>query len=127
LYMMYVDNGNIFTWGPMYQVMECKLRDCYTECHYWCIRAGLTIEPDKTELILFSHPRPNPALHGPRPSTTYLPDWEANTYYKVMASDQVRYLSLHFDHKLAWDKHIAVVATRTKGTIKSLQLLGNSV
>jgi hypothetical protein len=127
LYMMYVDDGNISTWGPTYQVVECKLRDYYTECHSWCLRAGLTIKLDKTELIFFSHLHPNPTPHSPRPSTTYLPDWEANTYYKVTTSDQVCYLGLHFNHKLAWDKHVTVVAMRTKGTIKSLQLLSNSV
>jgi hypothetical protein len=122
-----LDNGNISTQGPTYQVVEHKLRDYYTECHSWCLRAGLTIKPDKTELIFFSCSCPNPTLYGPRPLTTYLPNWEANTYYEVTTSDQVCYLSLHFNHKLAWDKHIAVVAMRTKGTIKSLQLLSNSV
>jgi hypothetical protein len=44
-----------------------------------------------------------------------------------MATDQVHYLGLHFDHKLSWDKHIAVVMTRMKGMLKSLQLLSNLV
>jgi hypothetical protein len=45
----------------------------------------------------------------------------------VNAADHVRYLGIYFDHKLVWDKHIAVKPSRTKGTIKALQLLGNSV
>jgi hypothetical protein len=41
--------------------------------------------------------------------------------------DHVQYLGLHFDHKMSWGKHISVVVTRTKGMLKALQLLGNSV
>ena len=77
--------------------------------------------------MFFSRPRPNVALHGLRPSVIHLPDWDHHTYYAVEVSDQVRYLGLHFDHKLSWDKHIEVVASRTKSTLKALQLLGNSV
>jgi hypothetical protein len=57
----------------------------------------------------------------------YLPNWDHSTYYAVKSSDHVRYLGFHFDHKLSWDKHIAVVTSRTKSTLKALQLLGNSV
>jgi hypothetical protein len=124
---MYIDDGNIFARAHTYQALEQKIRGFYAECHSWCLRAGLTIEPEKTEIMFFSRTRPNLALHGPRPTTIHLPDWEHNTYYVVAAADQVRYLGLHFDHKLSWDKHMSVVATRTKGTLKSLQLLGNSV
>jgi hypothetical protein len=97
------------------------------ECHTWCLRARLTIEPDKTELIFFSHAQPNLTLHGPHLLTVFLPDWEHSTYYTVMASDHVHYLGLHFNHKLSWDKHISVIVARTKGMLKALQLLGNSV
>jgi hypothetical protein len=57
----------------------------------------------------------------------YLPHWELNTYYVVTASNHVQYLGLHFNHRLSWDNHITIIVTRTKGTLKSLQLLGNSV
>jgi hypothetical protein len=57
----------------------------------------------------------------------FLPDWDFSTYYAVSAADHVRYLGLYFNHKLSWDKHVAVVTTRAKGTFKAMQLLGNSV
>jgi hypothetical protein len=124
---MYIDDGNIFARAPTYDQLVLKLEACYQACHSWCRMAGLTIEPEKTEVVFFSRRRSSPAIHGTRPTSIHLPDWDRSTYYVVAASDHVRYLGLHFDHKLAWDKHISVVTARTKSTIKALQLLGNSV
>jgi hypothetical protein len=75
-FIMFVDrdDGNIFTWAPTYQLLALKLRDYYTDCHDWCLRAGLMIKPEKTEVLFFSHSWPNLALHGPHPLMIYLPD-----------------------------------------------------
>jgi hypothetical protein len=108
-------------------MVEQRLRECYMVCHAWCTKAGMTIEPDKMEVMFFTRSRPNPSLQGTRPPTIYLPQWELNSYYAVSASDHVRYLGLHLDHRLSWNNHVTVMAMRTKGTLKSLQLLGNSV
>jgi Reverse transcriptase (RNA-dependent DNA polymerase) len=124
---MFVDDGNIFARAPTYELLAHKLRECYSACHSWCRLAGLTIEPEKTEVLFFSRRRAAPALHGNQPDRILLPDWEQSSYYAVKASESVRYLGIHFNHKLAWDKHISVVSSRTKSTLKALQLLGNSV
>jgi hypothetical protein len=125
--LMFIDDGNIFARAPTYELLAHKLRECYAACHSWCRMAGLTIEPEKTEVLFFSRRRMAPALHGNRPERLLLPDWDQSSYYAVNASESVRYLGIHFDHKLAWDKHISVVSSRTKSTLKALQLLGNSV
>jgi hypothetical protein len=125
--MMFVDDSNIFMWAPTYQLLALKLRDYYTDCYDWCLRVGLTIKPEKTEVLFFSCLWPNLTLHSPHPSMIYLPDWGSNTYYMTTATDHIQYLGLHFDHKLSWNKHISVVAMRTKGMLKALQLLSNSV
>jgi hypothetical protein len=52
--MMYVDNGNIFAQGPMYHTVEQKLRECYVDCHTWCLKVGMTIEPEKVEVLFFT-------------------------------------------------------------------------
>jgi hypothetical protein len=79
------------------------------------------------EVLFFSRRRPTPPLHGTRPERIFLPDWDQASYYAVNASESVRYLGIHFDHKLSWDKHITVMSARTKSTLKAIQLLGNSV
>jgi Reverse transcriptase (RNA-dependent DNA polymerase) len=126
-FLMFVDDGNIFARAPTYNLLADKLRECYSDCYRWCHSVGLTIEPEKMKVRFFSQRRPAPALHGTRPERVFLLDWDQASYYTVEATECVWYLGIHFDHKLSWDKHIAVVTTRTKSTIKALQLLGNSV
>jgi hypothetical protein len=124
---MYIDDGNIFAHAPMYCILARRLCAFYTSCHDWCRQVGLIIEPEKTEVMFLTRRRPNPNLHSLCLDSILLPDWEHATYYPVKSSDHIHYLGFHFDHKLSWDKHIAVVTSRTKSTIKALQLLGNSV
>jgi len=45
----------------------------------------------------------------------------------INCSDNIRYLGLFIDHKLIWNRHIKIMATRAHGTLKSMKLLGNSV
>jgi Reverse transcriptase (RNA-dependent DNA polymerase) len=126
-FLIYVDDGNIFARAPSYDLLALKLHDCYAACHGWCHMAGLTIEPEKMEVLFFSQKRLSSAIHGDQPERILLPDWDQSSYYVVKASGSIRYLGIHFDHKLSWDKHIAVMSARTKSTLKALQLLGNSV
>jgi hypothetical protein len=109
--LMFIDDGNIFACGPSYGILAMRLCNFYTSCHDWCRRAGLTIEPDKTEALFFTRRRPRPNIHGVCPDTLFLPDWEHSTYIRVKSADHVHYLGFHFDHKLSWDKHIAVVTS----------------
>jgi hypothetical protein len=52
-FLMYVDDGNIFTRAFTYDQLALKLRTCYEVCHSWCCKAGLTIEPEKMEVVFF--------------------------------------------------------------------------
>jgi Reverse transcriptase (RNA-dependent DNA polymerase) len=124
---MFIDDGNILAHGPSYAILAMCLHNFYTSCHGWCMCAGLTIEPEKTEVLFFTRCCPRPNLHRVHPDALYLPNWEHSTYILVKSADHVCYLGFHFDHKLLWDKHIAAVSAQTKSTIKALQLLGNSV
>jgi Reverse transcriptase (RNA-dependent DNA polymerase) len=126
-FLIYVDDSNIFARAPTYKLLAHKLRECYSACHSWCRMVGLTIEPEKLEILFFSHRRPSPTVHGTQPERILLPDWDQSLYYVVKASDSVCYLGIHFDHKLSWDKHIMVIVARTQSTLKALQLLDNSV
>jgi hypothetical protein len=66
-----------------------KIRECYMNCYAWCLKAGMTIEPEKMEVLFFNHPWPNLMLQGTHPLTIYLLDWGLNTYYAVTASNHV--------------------------------------
>jgi Reverse transcriptase (RNA-dependent DNA polymerase) len=120
---MYVDNGLLFACGASYDAVNQRLRDAYSECDLWLTRSGLGIEPEKSELIYFARPRSTIE----RPTHIFLPLSSHSTYYKVDATNCVRYLGFHIDYKLQWQQHISILVNRVKSTLKSLQLLGNSV
>ena len=119
---MYIDDGAIFACGDNWTKIEDTMRQGYSTCLNWLMRAGLNAEPDKTELIFFRKPRdrvePPNYIHLPLPSH--------NTYYRVPTKNTLRYLGFFFDIKLSWSHHVTVMCNRARGTLKALQLLGNS-
>jgi hypothetical protein len=120
---MYVDDGAIFACGRGWEDIETSIRDGYTTCTKWLIKAGLNAEPDKSELIFF---RKRGEKVDP-PNHIYLSLPTHNTYYKVPAKNTLRYLGFFFDNRLSWIHHVEVMCNRARATLKSLQLLGNSV
>jgi hypothetical protein len=120
---MYIDDGVIFACGDSWEEIEDTMRKGYTECLNWLTRAGLNAEPDKTELIFFRKPKER--LEPPKYILLPLPSH--NTYYRVPAADTLRYLGFYFDDRLSWSHHVQVMCNRARATLKSLQLLGNSV
>jgi hypothetical protein len=50
---MYIDDGVIFACGPTWAEIESTMRSGYRDCVDWLTKAGLNIEPDKSELIFF--------------------------------------------------------------------------
>ena len=120
---MYIDDGAIFACGRSWKAVVKALQDNYAVCIDWLMRSGLDVEPEKTELIFFRKRKekvaPPPHIHLPLPSK--------QTYYRVLAAPTLRYLGFFFDARLNWSYHVEVMCNRTRATIKSLQLLGNSV
>ena len=120
---MYIDDGVILACGHEWKEIDASLLNGYTECTKWLIKAGLNAEPEKTELIYFKKGREktNP------PNYIHLPIPTLNTYYRVTATNTVKYLGFFFDNKLSWKHHVEVMCNRARASLKSLQLLGNSV
>ena len=120
---MYIDDGVIFACGHEWKQIEDTMRKGYSECAEWLTQAGLNIEPDKSELIFFRKrgEKTNP------PPYTHLPNYALQTYYRVPATNTIRYLGFFFDTHLNWSHHVDTVCNRARATLKALQLLGNSV
>jgi hypothetical protein len=91
----------------------------------WLRRAGLAIEPDKTELMFFQRPRERHPV--PRPTRLLLPDPEANTYYVVKPVETLRYLGFFFHWRLNWEYHVRTMANRARASLKAMTVLGNSI
>jgi Reverse transcriptase (RNA-dependent DNA polymerase)/Endonuclease-reverse transcriptase len=120
---MYIDDGVIFACGREWKQIEDTIRKGYTECAEWLTRAGLNIEPDKSELLFF---RKRGEKSDP-PPYIHLPNHALQTYYRVPAANTIRYLGFFFDNRLNWAHHVNTVCNRARATLKALQLLGNSV
>jgi Reverse transcriptase (RNA-dependent DNA polymerase) len=120
---MYIDDGVVFACGREWEDIGDTMRKGYSECAEWLTRAGLKIEPDKTELLFFKKRRDK----VPPPAYIHLPIHALNTYYRVPATNTLRYLGFHFDQGLTWTHHVTVVCNRACASLKALQLLGNSV
>ena len=120
---MYIDDGAIFACSRAWRTVENALRDSYSSCIEWLARAGLSAEPDKTELIYFKKPKEK----ATPPNYIHLPMPAANTYYRVKTTNKLRYLGFFLDTRLTWLYHVEVMCNRARATIKALRLLRNSV
>ena len=120
---MYIDDGVIFACGREWKQIEDTIRKGYSECAEWLTRAGLNIEPDKSELLFF---RKRGEKSDP-PPYIHLPNHALQTYYRVPATSTIRYLGFFFDNRLNWSHHVNTVCNRARATLKALQLLGNSI
>ena len=122
---MYVDDGVLFACAETWEGVTKLLRARYAVCLDWLTRAGLAIEPDKTELLFFRKPGSRNII--PPPTRLILPEPTINSYYVVAPVDTVRYLGFYINHKLDWSVHVNIMCNRARVSLKALQLLGNSV
>jgi len=68
----------------------------------WCKKHSLSINPDKTEMVLFTRKR---SLSGLKPTEIFKG--------KLNFSEEVKYLGITLDRKLTWNSHLQSRAKRT--------------
>ena len=122
---MYVDDGTIVTTGHTRRHAARLAAQGLEHVTGWLARNGLRIAPEKTEFLSFAPSRWSTDLHG-APFTSLdlrTPDVE----FSVPVSHTVRYLGIYLDDKLTWKHHIFTLATRTRSTVLTLGVLGNSI
>ena len=71
------------------------------KCNQWCISKGLKISTLKTQIIIFSR---NRNLEIPKPIKLHGIEFEF--------ASTIKYLGLHLDNKLNWNKHIQKTAEK---------------
>ena len=50
-----------------------------------------------------------------------------STYYHAKATMNVQYLGFYINHKLNWSRHVKIMCNQALASLKSLQILGNSI
>jgi len=97
----YADDIAILLSGEHGEALSSLMRSAFRLVENWCCEAGLTVNPHKTGLILFTRKRnveaPNlPTLFGIEVKLTY----------------EVKYLGVILDSKLNWNRHVEERATK---------------
>ena len=122
---MYVDDGALFACASEWADVQLILRQRYAICKEWLSRSGLTIEPEKTEAIFFQKPWSRKQTETP--TRIFLRDSYHSTYYKVLPTENIRYLGFFFNKRLKWDHHVTIMCNRARALARAMKLLGNTV
>jgi hypothetical protein len=123
---LYVDDGAIFASSVTTRAALKSVVEGLEEITSWLGRNGLKTDADKAEAMVFLPTRPNPTLLGTTPTHIMYHDPFAGEV-KVKISQCVRYLGLFLNPKLLWKPHVETMAAHAWSTLRSLNLLGNSV
>lgn len=91
----YADDISILLNGKFEQVLCNLMQTALRSTEQWCTEHSLSINPTKTEMVLFTRKRKVEVRRAPTLFQTPL------TF-----SDEVKYLGVIFDKKLNWGKHI---------------------
>ena len=120
---MYVDNRVLFACARNWEEISKTLAANYTNCVDWLTRSGLVVEPDKTKLLFFR--RQHKCTDPPTAIHLWIPS--LSTYYHVKAATNIQYLGFYINHKLNWSRHVKIMCNWAWASLKSLQILGNSI
>ncbi len=123
---MYVDDGTIYATSATANAAAKSAVLGLEQALAWLHRNGLTVDPDKTELITFTQQPHNPNLIGRNTLGVRYTDpiWGAQ---RVTKSPQVWYLGVFLNWKLTWRHHVNIMASRARSTIRGINILGNSI
>ena len=91
----YADDINILISGSHENMLCTSMRSALKVVEDWCKQYKLSVNPNKTELILFTKKRKLPTLSLPKLLDTTL-----------NLKSEVKYLGVTLDSKLLWNKHL---------------------
>ena len=124
---MYVDDGAIYATLAMIKGAADSVVEGYTKVLDWLFRNGLTADPDKCELMTFTHNRADPRKVGQLILRIKYADPVHGRQHIKHAKEPIRYLGIYIDQKLNWDHHTTVMVNRGRSTIRGINILGNSI
>jgi hypothetical protein len=122
---MYIDDGLLFACAETWDDVTNLLRARYSVCANWLLKVGLSIEPEKTELMFFQKPYERNPM--PSPPRIILPNREINSYFTVIPVENLHYLGFFINRCLKWEHHVCTMCNRARASIKALMVLGNSI
>lgn len=91
----YADDIAILIGGPFENVLCDLMRSALKIVEQWCVKHELSVNPLKTELIMFTNKRNLGQLRLPKLFNT-----------ELSLTSEVKYLGVILDSKLIWNKHL---------------------
>jgi hypothetical protein len=120
---LYVDDGAIFSVSKTTATATASAIQGLEQALGWLSRNGLSADPAKTELMVFTPRRSNPNLVGGHIyGATY-----GNNQRVTTITTSLRYLGVHLTPTLKWDTHVDLMVNRARSTIRGISILGNSI
>jgi hypothetical protein len=106
----YADDGLVLVRGQFVGVVSERMQRACGVIEEWCMENGLTVNPTKTELILFTKRRKLGRYRLPQMYNEPL-----------VLRQEVKYLGVILDSKLSWKKQVLRVAQRAVATLWQLR------
>jgi len=120
---LYLDDGAIFSVSKTTAAATASAIQGLEQALDWLSCNGLSADPAKTELMVFTPRRSNPDLVGGHIyGATY-----GNNQRVTTVTTSLRYLGVHLTPTLKWDTHIDLMVNRARSTIRGINILGNSI
>ena len=119
---LYVDDGAILTVSATPYSAAMNAMSKLEESLKWLHTNGLSVDFDKTELMIFSPSR----YRRPKAMGAKYTD-PSNTRHELKATTRLRYLGFFLTPTLDWRPHVSIMAMRARSTIRGLSILGNSI
>jgi len=120
---LYVDNGAIFSVSKTTNAATASAIQGLEQALTWLTRNGLSANPAKIELMVFTPCRSNPNLVGGHiHGATYGHNQRITT-----VTTSLWYLGVRLTPMLKWDTHVDLMVNRAHSTIKGISILGNSI
>ena len=120
---LYVDDGAILMVSATPRSATTNAMAKLEESLKWLDSNGLSIDCDKTKLMIFS-PK---GYHGPKITSSAYTDPTTNSRHELKATTRLRYLGFFITPTLDWRPHVSIMAMRARSTIRGLSILGNSI
>jgi hypothetical protein len=120
---LYVDDGAIFSISKTTHATTASAIQGLEQALTWLTWNGLSADPVKTELMVFTPHRSNPNLTGGHIHGTKY----GHNQRVTSVTMSLQYLGVHLTPTLSWDTHVDLMVNHARSTIRGINILGNSI